>query len=80
MKPRAIINLVDSLVSNITLIREREHSFSIQMAPPSGKTYFLSCNTYEESNEWREAIINASNTHKVHMAQASFKGFGMNHG
>ncbi|CDW82058.1 oxysterol binding family protein [Stylonychia lemnae] len=72
VKPNGTIHLVDALISNITLIKEREHSFSIQTAPPNGKTYFLSCNSQEESNEWRDAIITASTKHKIHMAQASF--------
>ena len=64
VKPNGVINLRDSLISNMTMIKEREFSFSIQTAPPAGKTYFLSCNTQEESSEWREALITASSKHK----------------
>lgn len=50
---RGTIQLKDGLVSNITLIKERAHSFSIQCAPqPQGKTIFFSCNSMEESEEW----------------------------
>ena len=60
-------------MSNITLIREREHSFSIQTTHSSGRTIFISTNTFEESDAWREEIITASTIHKQNMAQACFK-------
>jgi hypothetical protein len=59
-------------VSNITQIKEREHSFSIQAAPPAYRTIFLSMNSQEESTQWRDAIIEACTKHKEKKAQASF--------
>jgi hypothetical protein len=37
------------------------------------RTIFLSANSYELSNEWREAIIAAAMIHKAKRAQASFQ-------
>jgi len=60
VKPRGNIPLQEALVSNITLIRERDHSFSIQTAPPNGRTVFLSFDKAEEANQWRDAIVQAT--------------------
>jgi len=46
------------LVSNITMIRDRENSFSLQTA--AGKTYLLSGSTQAEAVEWQQAFIEAS--------------------
>ena len=72
VKPNGQVSLMDALVSNITIIKEREHSFSVQTAPPD-RTLFFSTNTPEQSAEWREAIIAACKKNKQKMAQASFK-------
>ena len=52
---RGTIMVADALVSNITIIKERENSFSIQTAPDKGssKTYFLSSSSLEESLQWQ---------------------------
>ena len=76
MQPRGIFSLAAALVSNITLIKERENSFSIQSNPhlnSAPRTLFLSANTFELSNEWREALIAAARGHKDKRAQASFQ-------
>ena len=59
-KPRAVINLESALVSNITSIKQRDYSFSIQTVPPNGKTYFMSFDTLNESVQWREYVIKAA--------------------
>lgn len=70
---RGSIMLAEALISNITLIKERQHSFSVQTAPqPQGKTYFFSCNTFEESLDWQECLIAASERHKQNLAMVSF--------
>lgn len=63
-------------MSQITEIKERTHSFSVQTASQD-RTIFLSCNTEEESNEWRKAIIAASVRRKVHKAEAIFNNRGL---
>jgi hypothetical protein len=50
--------MAGALVSNITMIRDRENAFSLQTA--AGKTYLLSASTYAEAVEWQQAFIEAS--------------------
>ena len=47
-------------MSNITVIKEKDFSFSVQIDPPNGKTYLLSSDSFEQSAEWREALIEAA--------------------
>jgi hypothetical protein len=47
----------------MTVINEREHSFSLQIFSPTQaliRTVFFSANTEKEASEWREAIIEAT--------------------
>lgn len=63
MKPTGLFSLKDALVSNLTHIRERANSFSVQQNPhlyPGARILFLSANTQEEASEWRDAIIEAA--------------------
>ena len=59
-RPRATIILIGAIVRNITVIKDKDFSFSIQTDPPLGKTYLLSTDSLEESEEWRDAIIEAA--------------------
>lgn len=48
----------NALVSNISLIRERPYSFSIQTSPPGDVTaVYLSFDTEQQAKDWRKAII-----------------------
>lgn len=55
---RGVISMAGALVSNITKIRDRENSFSLQTA--AGRTYLLSGSTQAEAVEWQQAFIEAS--------------------
>ena len=59
-EPRGIIPLKGALISNVTQIKEREHSFSVQTPPPNGHTFFFSCNSLNDSVSWRECFVKAT--------------------
>ena len=63
-KPSGLpLPLEQALVSNLTVISERPHSFSLQIFSTSHaliRAVFFSANTEKEASEWRDSIIEAT--------------------
>jgi hypothetical protein len=60
-----LIDIKGALISVLTTIKEKPYSFSIQVEPPNGKVFYISSDFREEAEEWRLAVHEAANRHKV---------------
>lgn len=69
------LSLTHALVSNLTVIKERAYSFSVQLFTPSRtlvRTVFFSAATEQEGLDWNAAIIEASSSKAGTSARAIF--------
>ena len=57
---RGNLSLKGALVSQLTKIKDKEFAFSIQLAPPSGKTFFFATDSFAESYDWRKCLVRVS--------------------